>query len=478
MKKLWRYRLFIACQLALGFLLMSVTQVFAQSQNKLDIKIGTVITLDPLDSFVLGDPFTLSGVIRDAAGSPVADKSISFALDGIYMGQTSSDEQGVFSRTFRDDIDAGTYEVTASTNTNHNYLASSAFGQLTILPALVEIQTVPPLDGVVFEINGQKFTSDQDGKARLEISHAGQYLVQVFPDEYQNPTQKIEFNRWREEIFQPSRYIDLPTHDLIQAGLNVFQIQGQAFIDADGIPVDPKRISEFTIRSYQGDEFTWTDGQPRWIPASRVARRPLGLEETKLDYAIVRVMIDGSNVVNQAQQRFFPSPGGTWEISLILYSLQVSARDSFFNNPVGQTLAINFPDGTINNYPLDSSGSATIHFLARGAYTMEIKGANGLSFEVPVSLSRDQNVTIKVITYLDLGLAGTLAILVALGVLIYGRPQILHLSRKQKRPIRSAGSLKNINHPPQYHYPLPIKKENDDVPRKDTFDSKIKGKNV
>jgi hypothetical protein len=213
-------------------------------------------------------------------------------------------------------------------------------------------------------------------------------------------------------------------------GLNVFRPVGQSFLDLDGFPVDPNRISEFMIRSAQGDVFIFHDGQTRWIPSSRIARRITGLEETKLLYSVISVTIDGSNVVNQSQQRFYTYPTENWPISLLLFSLRISARDGLFGTPVGKSVNIEFPDGKVLNYPLEKDGSVVIRSLARGNYYMELVGTMGLKNRTPVALSRNQDVNTNVITYLDLAMVSMLALLVALGLLYIGRPSLFKLLRR------------------------------------------------
>ena len=227
----------------------------------------------------------------------------------------------------------------------------------------------------------------------------------------------------------------MPSNNVIQVGLNVFRLVGQSFLDLDGFPVDPSRISEFMIRSAQGDVFIFHDGQPRWIPSSRIARRMTGLEETKLLYSVISVTIDGSNVVNSSQQRFYTFPTENWPISLLLYSMKIQTRDGLFGFPVGKSVNVTYPNGNVVNYPLGKDGSVTIHSLARGTYYTELVGALGMKSRTPVALSRNQDVNTNVLTYLDMGMVGMLGALVALGLLLYGRPGLLFLLRRKRQPV-------------------------------------------
>ena len=226
----------------------------------------------------------------------------------------------------------------------------------------------------------------------------------------------------------------MPNDKVIQVGLNVYQLVGQSFVDLDGKPVDSGRITKFTIRSIQGDVFEFSDGQPRWIPASRTARRVNHMEESKLLYSVIDVMVDGSNVVNKSQQRFYTHPGDNWEISLLFYTMRVDARDGLFGNKLGTSVNLEFPDGSVKNYPLEN-GVAEINSLPRGIYTIEFVGIKGMSNRTPVALSRDQEVHSKVITYVDMVVVGLLGIFVALGMLLYGRPKLLRMLLGKKQPV-------------------------------------------
>lgn len=394
-------------------------------------KIVTYITLEEPASADLGKPFTLSGSIKDQSGKPVVNKPILFTIDGEYLGQTRSNEEGIFERKFTKGLDAGTYKLTATSNATHTLEAAVTNATLKILPAKVRVQTVPAISGIPFQMNGIRFVSGKDGYATVEIDKSGQYRLEVLTDQYHSTTKRIEFARWLEESYQPYQDIQVPTDKVIQVGFNVYHLIGQSFFDLDGLAVPPQRVAEFSIRSAQGDMFVLHDGQPRWIPASRVARRALGLEETQLLYSVLSVTIDGSNVVNQSQQRFYTYPIENWPISLLLYSMRISAKDGLFGSPVGKSVNVEFPDGHVENYPLDENGTVEIRSLARGNYYTELVGTYGLSNRNPVALSRNQDVNTKVVTYFDIASVSLLGIVLALGLLLYGRRSILNIGRKK-----------------------------------------------
>jgi len=427
-----RIRLMLLSSLLL-FGLLGTVWTPASANTK--ARIRTILTLDEPGSLELGEAFVLSGTIMDAYDRPITEKPVLFTLGEEYLGQARSDENGRFERKFKNELKAGSYEITATSNASSTLAESSATTTLRVLPAEVRLQTIPAIEGVSFELDGRRFVSRADGSASIQVDEVGEYELHVFAEEYAAPGERLEFGRWLQESYSPTQTVRVPEEDVIQVGLNVFHLVGQSFVDPEGKSVDDGRISSFTIRSIQGDVFEFTDGQPRWIPSSRTARRINGLEETKLLYSVIEVMVNGSNLVNQSQQRFYAQAEDDWEISLLFYSMRVGAQDGLFGTPVGESVNLEFPDGSVHNYPLNENGIAEIDSLPRGIYTIDFVGIKGMSNPTPVALSRDQVVNTKVITNLDMAVVGALGLILALGLLLYGRPWLLTSLWGKKKPV-------------------------------------------
>ena len=442
MRKKLFFLLLFSTLLAVGMLSQQVLPVSAHSQvnsrpKAKPLPVDTKIYLMQPGPKDLGKPFMLMGSLKDVKGKPVADKPIILSVNGVYLGQARTDVNGIFLLKVSKDLPAGLYYLEAKFNGAHLLSPTVSSDTLQILPAEVKVQTVPAISGVTLQMDGRQFVTGTDGSATIQIAKTGQYRLTVQTELYYSASQRIEFGRWAEESCQPFRDIQVPVDGVIQAGLNVYHQVAQTFVDLDGFPVDPKRVSGLTIKSAQGDVFNFVDGQPHWLPASRVARRAFGLEETKLLYSVLQVTVDGSNVVNQAQQRFYTHPNETWSISLLLYSLKINVKDGLFGSPVGKSVNIQFPDGQIQNYPIDHAGTVEVHSLARGIYTIDLVGTNGVSSKTPVALSRNQVVNSKVITYLDLSVVGAIGLLFALGLILFGRPWLIRrlIVRKKDRSV-------------------------------------------
>jgi hypothetical protein len=430
MKNNWFSKILLSTLITVILVVTSNFSVTASFQHKGSLR-ASVLSLVPLKDVNLGDKFEILGSILDSSGNPIENEHIVINVNGNYLGQAKSDPTGIFLLKVNKKLDAGKYIIQASFKGSRFFFGSDYSTPLQVNTADVVVQTVPALSGVPFRMNGMVVLSDENGNAKFQFSKIGTYRLEVLIDEFKNSSTRIEFGRWAEEDYETFRDIKVPANDIIQVGLNVYHQISQKFVDLSGFPVSPDRITEYTIKSAQGDVFTYTTNQPSWIPSSRIARRITGLEETKLLYSTVSVTVDGSNVVNQSQQKFYASPNDTWQISLLLYSLQIHARDGLFASPVGKNVELQFPDGKIVKYPLDSSGNVQIHSLARGLYSFKIDGINGLTNPTPVALSRDQVVDVKAITFLDLGIVGFLGLVLVLGLIIYGRPW-LFIPSKQK----------------------------------------------
>ena len=425
------FKFIFAVLLAIGLLVGSTMTVTAARAVP---RYATVITLTKLASTDLATPFIVSGYFKTWFGSPVANTEVNFTINGKKLGQARTNKAGFFLRKFSNKFSAGTYKIGATTKATHFLLAANSVTSLEILPTEVLVQTIPALAGVTFNMHGQDFVTGPDGIAHIQIGTVGLYLLTVLPDRYSNPDQRIEFSRWLKDTYQPNQIVKVPASTAIPVGLNVYQKVGESFVDLSGFPVNPQRVTQFTIRSAQGDLFIFKDGEPRWIPASRIARFQNGLVATPLMYSVINLMVDGSNVINKAQQRFFAHPNDTWQISLILYSLSVRANDGLFGSSVGKSINLVYPDGSMLNFPFDKTGAVVIHSLARGNYTIQVLDDKGLKQIIPVALSRSQTVDIKVPTNIDLVILISTGLFLALGLLLIGRFQFRRPRSMSKNP--------------------------------------------
>ncbi len=240
----------------------------------------------------------------------------------------------------------------------------------------------------------------------------------------------MEFARWNDNVFTSTRQIYFPRDTRIEAGFTVKYRVSQMFHDTEGKVIDPARISSLVV-SGAGNTFTFDNAGPIWLPANRLTRRiNQRLENDDILYYVKDVTIDGASVVNKGEQRFRIQPDDVWPIQVLLYSIGFSARDAMFHFPIGKGVELTYPDGHKEQFAFNSSNAEiTIASLARGSYSARIIGSGGSAPATPIHLSRDQDVELLMISYLDMALIVGIPLLIVLAFFFIGRPVWLQILR-------------------------------------------------
>jgi hypothetical protein len=290
---------------------------------------------------------------------------------------------------------------------------------------VLEVRTVPPTSGMRFELDGRRFASRGGGLARIELgSNTPLRGRLVGVPTTTRPGLRATLLRWYGNIDKPGR-------TTVTAALGLHYAVRLTFTDLEGVHVDSKRVTSVTLRAsngvvqrVKGDEVS----DPVWLQGKRVVSTPTGPVEKEILYSVERVVVDGANVVNRAQQRFYPHRTRNVEVALLFYSARFTARDALFGFGVGDGIKLTHPDGTSTYHAFESGNQVRVTALARGEYWVEVDGP-GVSFLRPVTLSRNQVVELEVLSYLDLGLTFGILLATALGLLYIGRPHLFSFAR-------------------------------------------------
>jgi hypothetical protein len=192
-----------------------------------------------------------------------------------------------------------------------------------------------------------------------------------------------------------------------------------------------------TLKSRTGVRTPVKQGEDVWLQGSRVVPFSGELVSKDIDYQVERAEVDGTNVVNRAQQRFTPHKQQSLDVQLLFYSLKVVTRDALFGFPVGEGIQLRYPNGRTVRHDL-KDGTVTLPSLPRGTYNVKVV-ASGVSFTRPVSVSRNQEVELKVISWLDMILAALALSALAIGLLVARRPHLLRRFRRRRREPVGAG---------------------------------------
>ena len=385
----------------------------------------TALTLAVPSQATIGQDVTVVARLT-SGGLPVTSRLISFILDGRLLGSS-----GVNSNGTADFHIPGTYlstaghaSVTAVFRGSPSLGPSQAARLLNLAPAHITIRTVPAIDGIPIRL-GQQVGLTSQGSVTFAVPTIGAY--DLAPDIHAggDAATRADFVKWSDDVFTANRTLAVGGDIVLDLGLRIEHRGSFRFVNQDGRPVDSSRIGRVTLTSTGGMEQTFTSFDEVWLESATVVRRLNDLGEAGRNWRVVDVQIAGTNVVNRGQQHLVPAPGAVWPIVVLLYDLQVAPTDALFGTDVHGTIDLTYPDGTVQTESIDAA-NPTLKFasLPRGNYTVRLH-TQGLGAPTAVALSRDQTASIRVITYVDLGVLGVVMLGVVALLLLIGRRQIL-----------------------------------------------------
>jgi hypothetical protein len=311
--------------------------------------------------------------------------------------------------------------------------------------ATLTVKSVPQLQGVDFVFAGHRYTTGKGGTVRIRVPAPGTYRLRALPWRHVDRGVKVAFSRWGDNSFSAARPVRIHDSKTLEVGYGVSYRRGFRFYDCVGAEasdmnqnagcedrtrtVSPERVSSVTLVSSTGDKVVLRPQRRPWLEGARVTPRPRGgLEETLIYYSVMQVRVAGSDVVNQAQQRFYLTAPPKHQrighmrpatnnllIRLSLYDAHFTAHDLLLRTPAGNALELTYPDGRKTVKPFND-GELTLRSLPRGLYHVKVITKAGIKMTVPISLSKNQDMQLTVISFADLG--GTFLIFVLISLLL------------------------------------------------------------
>jgi hypothetical protein len=292
-------------------------------------------------------------------------------------------------------------------------------------PTLV-IQTSPVLPGATFTLGGQSVTTGPDGTARM--SPASWIELRAKMKVTPPPEQARTRARWAERWYGLPEFSHTPRRDyVVTAAFDIDYRVSMSFVDLEGDPVDYGKISSVALKDATGVIHRFTGEQlkgPVWLWGTRVVSLQSGPFAKPIYYTVQSVIVGGANVVNQAQQRSEPHKDPALKVELLFYSATFVGRDAVFGFPVGSAVRLRYPDGRHSRHPFDARHEAVVGSLPRGEYDATIEGP-GLPVSAPVSITRPQRLTLKIVTWLDLAV-----VMAAAGAFLGGLPLLRRRLRR------------------------------------------------
>ncbi len=420
--------------IGLSFSLCLMT--FAQTE-----KIAPRLIVKPIDSLPIGSVIDVEVSLFGNNDRPLDNNVIEVYLNGEYVRRSRTDENGTAKMRVSGDLHVGSYELVVHFVGTRDYLETQTVLPIVIRPIYITVETVPPLTGIPFQLGEQNLASDEQGLARFEVLNSGVYPLAalVEPDTLVSPDTKVTFMRWADEMFTPERTLEVFSSDVhLQIGFALSHPIQTQFVDLSGEAIDWSRVTKLTLKSSSAAYRTVEQDEPYWLQANRILRQRTGIFPTEVLWSVESVILDGSNVVNRYQQRFYVKPDDLWTIQLLVYQARITSRDALFGRPVGSGVTLTYPDGSTDTHDFDHNGELAIFDMARGQYKMKVEGVSGVAPLTPVALTKDQDVELKVFSGLDIGAMAALGLFLSLGLLFYGRP---HLMLLRKAPALSAGKV-------------------------------------
>jgi hypothetical protein len=325
--------------------------------------------------------------------------------------------------------------------------------------ATLTVRTVPQLQGLDLVLDGHRYTTPKSGVVTIPVAVGTHSLVA--PARHRDRDIRVAFSRWGDDSFTPARTVTVGGSRTLEVGYGVSYLRGVSFYDCvkadkaktrtgceDNVtrPVPPKRVTSVKLASSIGEPFVLRSDERRWLEGARVSRRLNGLEVTPITYSVMQVMVRGSQVVNQAQQRFyfaktkharlasFRFAKGNLSIRLSLYDAHFSTHDLLFRGPIGKVLQLTYPNGFKRDVRLHN-GEVRLRAMPRGLYKVKVKTGAGIPMSVPVSLSKNQDMQLKVISYADVGGSFLVFALVSIVLVTARRPGLRAAIRSELRKL-------------------------------------------
>ncbi len=297
-------------------------------------------------------------------------------------------------------------------------------------PHKLVVRTIPAFKGVPVKLNKKKKNTGRRGLAIL--THSGDKKLKkrlTVADAQPAEHVRSRFARWYGD---PNRQ----NVSKLTAALDVDYLVGFNFIDRDGEPIDAAEISRMVLRSSVGNilEFEGEALQSQhWLHGTRVVSRREGPFAKEILYSVEQVIVNGSNVVNRAQQRFVPEEARDFAITLLYFTATFTATDALFGHTTGSGIRLERPDGVVEEHAFNDGGTLVLAGLPRGEYIVSVIGP-GPAFERPVTVTRDQDVELDVLSWLDLGITALVLAIAVIGLLLIGRPHLLRLPSAARAP--------------------------------------------
>lgn len=284
-------------------------------------------------------------------------------------------------------------------------------------PGTLAVQTVPVTKGARVAADGNVVRTNARGLAELPVPNFRGLAERLnLPSTRVGPKTRVSLDR---VLGDPSHGVG---GEPVIVGLNTERLVSWTFTSRTGREVSSRNVRLLELKSNTGQIVTLKGKdvrRPTWLAASRTQQTPDGLVSKDLYWTVSRAVVEGADVVNRGQQKFFPTQSVRWNIDLLFFRVEFVGRDLLFGTHAGVGVEMTGPDGETRRIPF-VNGMASVNSLPRGTYEVRVYGS-GVSFTRPMSVSKDQIAEIEVITDVDLVLIAGVIGMTAVSLVLVGR---------------------------------------------------------
>jgi hypothetical protein len=311
-------------------------------------------------------------------------------------------------------------------------------------PLPLRVQTVPAVAGLRFTFAGGTHVTDSSGATSFFAPVADRAIF-TNPFGLSRIVRLIPATRPDGSLYRVGRWYSKSIHRerTLVAALDEFVPTTIGFVNPKAGAVAPQLVEQVVVKRSDGAVFRFAGRRlrrPVLLQATRVVPLTGGLVSKPLLYRVQSVTMQGNSLVNRAQQAFEPASSPHVTLRLLFYSAKFLIRDRLFGFAVGSGIELRFPNGREHFYRYNGGpGEVDLAALPRGNYRVKVHAA-GIGLTSPVAMTRDQVATIKVFSYIDLGVTLGFLLAVALGVLLWGRPELRRRLARSLRLTRRKGS--------------------------------------
>ena len=169
--------------------------------------------------------------------------------------------------------------------------------------ASLVIETVPPIEGVNFEVDGKTYSTDEEGVATIDEVVPGKSEVRTPDRGLLTDSQRIEFVTWSDGVAESNRVVDIEGSTRLQVGFRVDFLVAETFRTSEGEVLSPESVGPFAVVDDAGESTTfpgssaglagptarfWDRFPPgtRWLPANRIVPENGQLGAQEASYAV------------------------------------------------------------------------------------------------------------------------------------------------------------------------------------------------